>query len=509
VSDNPTSVSRPEGSRLLGDPGGLGTAPVRSNKEVPLPTSSPSVQGVEAEGVQALLDALEVAEGVEPHSLMIVRHGYVVAAGWWYPYTSERAHLVYSVSKSFTSTAAGLAVSEGLLDLDRPVVSYFPELEAEVTDARSRSMLVRHIASMASGHVEETWPRVLEAGPDEPVRAFLRLPPERDPGTIFAYNQSCTYTLAAIIQRATGTTLSAYLKSKLSGPFGGCDLRWKRDRRGRELGFSGLHTTTETLARLGLLYLQRGSWDGKTVLDPAWVAEATRAQVPTAEAGMGNGGSDWARGYGYQFWVSRHGYRADGAYGQFCLVLPEHDAVVAITSQSTETQVLLDAVWENLLPALLDGPVTDSGADSRLRDRLADLAVPAPDVLPSPPAGGQQVWAGATFSPEGGKCEAQPSLTAVTVSVDQAGWQLALHEGSRLLTARLGTEGWAVEEQSAVPVACIGGWESPSTLRAEVIFLETPHRLVISCDIASKSFQASWAAPPLSAPSLADLRAPD
>jgi hypothetical protein len=223
---------------------------------------------------------------------------------------------------------------------------------------------------------------------------------------------------------------------------------------------------------------------------------------------MGDGGSDWAQGYGYQFWVSRHGYRADGAYGQFCLVLPEHDTVVALTSQSPDMQVLLDAVWANLLPALLDGPVTESGADARLRDRLAGLEVPALEVLPSPPAGGQQVWAGVSFAPQGGKCDEQPSLTAVTVSTDQGGWQLALHEGNETLTTRLGTEGWAVEEPDGVPVACLGGWESPEILHADLIFLETPHRLAISCSIASKVFEARWVARPLGGPSLRSLRAP-
>jgi CubicO group peptidase (beta-lactamase class C family) len=504
MSDHLTA-RHPRDPRPVGEPESIG-AP--SREEGALPASTPSVQGVEPEGVQALIDELESTEGVEPHSLLILRHGYVVAAGWWHPYTPQRPQLVYSVSKSFTSTAAGLAVAEGLLDLDRPVVSYFPDLDGEVTDPRSRAMLVRHIASMASGHTEDTWLRVVASDPVEPVRAFLRLPPEQGPGTVFTYNQSCTYTLAAIVQMLTGTTLSGYLKKKLPAVFGHSELRWRKDAHGRELGFSGLHTTTETLARLGLLYLQRGNWAGEQLLDPAWVSEATRAQISTAQSGMGDGGSDWAQGYGYQFWVSRHGYRADGAYGQFCLVLPEYDAVVAATSQSPNMQAFLDAVWANLLPALLDGPVTESGADARLRDRLARLAVPSLDVLSSPPAGGQQIWAGARFAPEGGKCDEQPSLTAVTVSTDQGGWQLALHEGPRSLAARLGAEGWAVEDPERVPVACLGGWESPDKLRADLIFLETPHRLAISCNIATKTFQARWVTYPLGAPSLHDLRAP-
>ncbi len=113
---------------------------------------------------------------------MVLRHGNVVAQGWWAPYSADRRHLLYSLSKSFTSTAAAFAAAEGLLRLDDPVIAHFPELDAEVTDPRSRSMLVRHVASMASGHAEETWGEVIAADPVEPVRAFLKLPPDQEPG---------------------------------------------------------------------------------------------------------------------------------------------------------------------------------------------------------------------------------------------------------------------------------------------------------------------------------------
>ena len=118
---------------------------------------------------------LEATDGVEPHSLMILRHGSVIAAGWWSPYTAERLHLLYSLSKSFTSTAVGFAAAEGLLRLDDPVISYFPELDAAITDGRTRSMLVRHIAAMSSGHLEDTWQRASTSRPDDPVRGFLEL----------------------------------------------------------------------------------------------------------------------------------------------------------------------------------------------------------------------------------------------------------------------------------------------------------------------------------------------
>ncbi len=471
----------------------------------PLPTSSPAAQGVDARGIHAFLDTVEAAPNIDPHSVMILRHGQVVAEGWWAPYTAGRRHLLYSLSKSFTSTAAAFAIAEGLLRLDDPVISYFPELDADVTDARSRSMLVRHVASMASGHEEETWGEVRTA--DEPVRAFLQLPPDRDPGSVFAYNQSCTFTLGSIIQRESGQTLTDYLRPRLFEPLGIGPAGWQQHPTGRDLGFTGLHVTTDAIARLGQLYLQRGVWDGKQLLSEEWVAEATRSHV--ANAGPS---TDWALGYGFQFWMSQHGYRGDGAYGQFCLVLPEHDTVIAITAATVEMQALLDAVWEHVLPALGTAPLPAGDADASLRDRLARLELPVSPAKPAPPEG-PGAWSGITFTPAGGRCPEQPSLIGIGLAEQQDGWQLTLREPGSMLGLRLGTAGWLVSEPTTaagevVPTAVSGGWTDPQTLRFEVVFLETPHTLVVTCSLASRTFEAAWSTAPLGAGSLQDLRSP-
>ena len=364
----------------------------------PLPVGAPADEGVDAKGVQAFLDALEAIPDTTPHGLMVLRHGKVVADGWWAPCTAERPQLLYSLSKSFTSAAAGLAVADGLLDLDATVLSYFPELDADVTDPRSRAMLVRHIASMSSGHLAETWATAERLGDGEPVRGFLSIPPDRDPGTVFAYNQPTTYTLAAIIQRRTGQSLTGYLRPRLLDPLGIGPTGWMRDDTGRELGFSGLFATTDAVARLGQLHLDGGRWEGRQLLPAAWVAEATRPHVANPE--MDN--PDWRQGYGLQFWMARHGYRGDGAFGQFCVVLPEHDAVVALTSEAPDMQAVLDAVWQHLLPAFRPEPLTgaalaDALAEDRaLRARLDALAVPPLVVSPGPddPA----AWSGARFT---------------------------------------------------------------------------------------------------------------
>ncbi|HEY5273803.1 MAG TPA: serine hydrolase domain-containing protein [Acidimicrobiales bacterium] len=475
-----------------------------------LPTSTPSSEGVDAHAVMGFVDALEATNGVEPHSLMILRHGSLVASGWWSPYAAERLQLLYSLSKSFTSTAIGFAAAEGLLSLDDPVVSYFPELDAGVTNARTRSMLVRHIAAMSSGHVEDTWQRASTSRPDDPVHGFLELPPEQDPGSVFAYNQSATYTLATIVQRVSGTTVTEYLRSRLLDPIGAGAVAWSQYPEGQDMGFTGLHATTETIARFGELYLRNGTWLGKQVLPVGWVDEATRQHIATdtvTDPAVGEK-PDWRQGYGFQFWRSRHGYRGDGAYGQYCMVLPELDVVVAIMGQSSDTQALLDIVWRELLPAFQESPLSDATADQHLEERMAGLTLSPSNADATAPADTDR-WVDAQFSPAGGNCPEQPSLQRVGITATPDGWQVVLHEHDAKLSVPLGNS-WRVGhwDDEPAPVFASGGWNDSDTIRAELIFVETPHRLIIQCELTSRCFTATWITEPRGSSTLRALSAP-
>ncbi|WP_406836033.1 serine hydrolase domain-containing protein [Streptomyces sp. AHU1] len=472
----------------------------------PLPQSPPAEQGVDASGISAFLDAVEADPDIEPHSLMILRHGHLVASGWWAPYAPGRLQLLYSLSKSFTSTAAGFAVTEGLLDLDRPVISYFPEFESDITDPRSRAMLVRHVAAMASGHLTETWADALRLDRAEAVRGFLLIPPDREPGTVFAYNQSATYTLATILQRVTGLSLTAYLRPRLFDPLGIGETAWTRNRAGREIGFSGLHATTDAVARLGQLYLDDGVWEGRRILPASWIAEATRAHVANADGTPEGARSDWQQGYGLQFWRGRHGYRGDGAFGQFCVVLPGHDAVIATTAATDRMQELLDLMWRHLLPAFGTAPSAANGRDETLRGRLARLALPPVEAAAEPPER-RDAWSRTEFVPAGGVCAAQRTLTGVVVAEDGKGTGVTLVEDGRRLELRLEGTGWSVGT-GPTPTAVSGGWTDRDTLRVDVLFLETPHRLTVECALPGRTFTARWHTTPLHTRSLESLRAP-
>jgi CubicO group peptidase (beta-lactamase class C family) len=481
-----------------------------------LPRSTPADQGVDPAAILSFIDALDERPDIEMHSLMVVRHGRVVAEGWWAPYSAGRPQQLYSLSKSFTATAAAFAQAEGLFALDDTVVSHFPEFAADITDPRSRSVKVRNVASMASGHIRETLREALERDPEEPVRGFLLTPPDRDPGTVFAYNQPCTYTLASIVQRNAGMPLTQYLRPRLFDPLGIGHVGWHTFPPGREQGFSGLHARTEDIAKLGLVYLQQGWWEGTQLIPKEWVAEATAVQVSNSE----NTNPDWQQGYGFQFWMSRHGYRGDGAFGQFCVILPEQDAVVVTTAYTLDMQAMLDAMWTRLLPGMGAAPPGTASAHDQLAARLARLELPASLGAPGPGDWGQ--WISGPFSVTASLADAQappflPSAETYVTSIEMAqrpdGWQISLVEPGNALTFPVGSGSWTISDHAdrhgdTIPVAASGGWVDDQTLRAEVIFLETPHRMDITCSLPGRTASAVWRHPPLTASKLRELRCP-
>ncbi len=279
---------------------------------------------------------------------------------------------------------------------------------------------------------------------------------------------------------------------------------WQRDRAGREIGYSGLHATTDAVARLGELYLRDGVWEGKRLLPEGWVARAAHPHIPTAGAMGDMNQQDWDRGYGYQFWTSRHGYRGDGAYGQFCLVLPEHDVVIATTAATERMQEFLNLVWKHLLPAF--GPEPLSGresADAALRERLAGLALPPAQGSPAPP-GRAGDWAAAEFSAlRGGPVRpGRPGSCGMRTAGRSRSPRA--RAGSDL---RIGVESWTVA-QEPLPTAVSGGWTDSGTLAVEVAFLETPHRLALTCSLADRTLTARWCTQPLGSDRLTSQRAP-
>ncbi|WMT38873.1 serine hydrolase [Paenibacillus sp. D2_2] len=339
-----------------------------------LPRTTPEQLGILPQQVIAFLDAVREHQS-ELHSFMLLRHGQVAAEGWWAPYAPELPHMLFSLSKSFTSTAIGMAVHEGIMTLDDSVVSYFPEDLPETISEHLATMQIRHLLMMGTGHDQDTMDALLAAEDGNWVRAFLKLSVPHEPGTHFLYNTGATYMLSAILQKASGQCLIDYLTPRLFEPLGIENPSWDVCPRGINTGGYGLNIKTEDIAKFGQLYLQKGLWNGVRIVDEDWVNEATRKQISNGDGGD----SDWAQGYGYQFWRCRHGiYRGDGAFGQFCIVMPEQDAVMAITSGTGDMQVILNSVWDHLLPGFLPEPIATDDSSVELSEYLSKLQLEVP-----------------------------------------------------------------------------------------------------------------------------------
>ena len=354
------------------------------SEQQPLTRSTPEAQGVDSRGVLAFLDSLEGAS-FQLHSLMIVRRGRVVVEGWWRPFAPGHRRYLYSLSKSFTSTGIGLAVADGLLSVDDRVVDFFVDDLPTTVSPNLAAMRVRDLLTMSTGHAEDTTPALFAPGVTNWVRAILALPVDYRPGERFVYNSGASYLLAAIIQRRTGRMLLDFLTERLLTPLGITGAIWDVCPQGVNTGGWGLSLSTEDIARFGQLYLQRGRWNGVQLLPESWVDEATGARVRNDGDYRAHEPIDWRQGYGYQFWRCRHGaYRGDGAFGQYGIVLPEQEAVIAITSEAPDMQAVLDRVWAHLLPAMTPADAVPTSPDAaRLAERLATLEVTAP-ASPSP-----------------------------------------------------------------------------------------------------------------------------
>ncbi|MBR5313521.1 MAG: serine hydrolase [Clostridia bacterium] len=277
----------------------------------------------------------------EIHTLQIFHNDAMVVRIAPAPYSPTDKREIYSLSKSFCSTAIGFLVDEGKVSLDDRIVDLFPDKLPETVSENLAKMRVKHVLSMNTGHRScVMYPMVRS---DDAARAFLAQEVVYEPGTHFAYNTGATCLLSCIVERITGMKLVDFLTWKLFLPLGITDVRWNRVPDGTNEGGCGIHVCSDDIAKLGLLYLHKGVWNGRRLLSEAWVNAATS---PVSDNSM-NGTPDWCAGYGFQFWCNyREGFRGDGAFGQLCVVLPEHNMVFAIQTELGDMQREMDAVME-------------------------------------------------------------------------------------------------------------------------------------------------------------------
>ena len=319
----------------LGPLAWLATAGLRTPVRVPEPdywptdgwrTSSPEQQGFDsaklAQGLQSLQE-----QQVNIDSLLIIRNGYVVLDAHFDPYDGTFPHDLASATKSVMTTLIAIAAEQGKLDLDQPVISYFPNRTIANLDERKTRITVRHLAGMVNGMEsgcydgDEPTLQAMRANPDW-VQAALDRPMVSESGKKFCYDSPGMHLLSAILQEATGMTALDFARQYLFHPLGIYDVIWESDPQGYSRGWGDLHLKPEDLAKIGYLWLHRGNWDGQQIVPEAWVLDSVRPHSMFIKPDPG---------YGYGWWITNKDYQASGRGGQRVRVMASLDLLVVAT----------------------------------------------------------------------------------------------------------------------------------------------------------------------------------
>jgi len=468
----------------------------------PLPRSNPEAEGVSSKEIIGFLDAVAGSKN-EFHSLMILRHGKVIAEGWWNPYAANLRHTMYSTSKSFTSTAVGFAVTEGKIKLSDKVISYFPNDLPETVSPALAALTLKDLITMSVGQKPDPTASTMQQS--NWAKYFLSLPLVDTPGRVFLYNSVAPYMLSAIVQRVTGEKIVDYLRPRLFQPLGLEGMDWEISPQQVSTGGWGLRVKTEDMAKFGLMYLQKGKWKGKQILPASWVEEATTFKIDQAPAMIKEkrDSNDWAQGYCYQFWRCRNNaFRADGAFGQYIIMMPDQDAVVIITGESANMQDELNIVWKYLLPAFKTrGLATDPASATILKKRLAMLALSPAPKTPDPAF---------AKSISGKKYNLEPNeknIQQVSFAFKNGICKETVHEGDTTFVITAGDGKWitAAERIPGGPpslikavkgpyldlgpskIAASYSWIDEHTMELRVRYIESPHSDIFICHFDQKN----------------------
>lgn len=406
-----------------------------------LPRSTPEAEGVSSSGILDFLNAADTSE-VEIHSFMFIRHGKVIAEGWWEPYGPDYKHLLYSASKTFTATAVGLAVSENRLKVTDKVVSFFPYSLPDTISEYMQALTVKDLLTMSVGQDPE--PRSFGNSGDW-ITSFLGTAPVHQPGSVFMYNNMATFMQSAIVQQVTGETVFDYLMPRIFKPLGIRGIDWDLNPQGINLGMIGLRLRTEDLAKFGQLLMNGGTWNKQQLIPEEWVREATSHHIKTVDTI--NVKSDWAQGYAYQMWRGRNNsVRLDGMAGQFVVLFPDKDAIVVFTANARNTQQELDLMHDYLLPAIRSDKALASnpGAYEEVRKRSQALQISTGE------AGTMNAdFASRISGKEFALAENEHEIQSVYFAFHQGECTFALKRNNQVESVRAGSGRWKMSNSSS------------------------------------------------------------
>lgn len=469
---------------------------LRANYPREMDAATPESQGVSSRVILRWIDVCERTLK-SLHGFVIVRHGKTIAEGWWKPYSADRTHMLYSHSKSFTSSAIGFLVDERKVDLDDRVLKFFPDKAPANPSENLKSLRVRDLLTMNTGARKEY--RYKKGVDDDWERLFLANSFDFEPGTRFQYDSSATYMLASIVERVTGKRLMDFLGERLFGPLG-IEKAWSTTSpSGTACGGWGMNMTTREIARFGQFYLQEGRWGDRQLLSPEWIRLATSRQTRSGWDGKNDfADNDGYRGYGFQFWRCRHdAYRADGWGGQYTVVVPEKDLVVSLHAALGDMGAELNSIWDVLLPALEERPLPANPTDvAALTAKCASLVLPV--VKGMDEASGEQSLDGKTFSlsGEGNRY----GFKDVRIMREEHGWKVFLTGvcGQQMIPVGFGEwrfgdiqlENFTSEAPGTIvgrqDVASSGAWVEPNVFRVHTYLVGGTFHLTMTFTVDEK-----------------------
>jgi len=287
----------------------------------------------------------------ELHSVIVLKDGKMLAEYYDTGYGPDFLNICWSASKTFTATALGFAVQDGLVSVHDKLVDILPEdkLPDTISDTL-KTLDLYNLLRMSSGLIDDI-DGIGSLRTQHPCKEGLSKGFTFMPGDHYQYCSLNTYLISVVVTTVTGKTVSEYLEEKLFQPLGIKNYHWDKCNEGYDMGGWGLYITTRSLAKMGQFFLQDGCWNGKQLLDKDWIDQMRTAQI--YQNGDTINEPDHNQGYGYQMWLCTHGcYRLDGAHGQWIIICPEKNAVIAITQMCSKTRKMIQDIWPTIYDAI-------------------------------------------------------------------------------------------------------------------------------------------------------------
>ncbi|MFN8440298.1 MAG: serine hydrolase [Caldilineaceae bacterium] len=434
------------------------------------PAPSPESVGIPSQAILNFLQRID-RERINMHGFLLVRHNRIAAEGYWSPWSAERKHRMYSISKSFVALSVGLMIDQGRLSLDDRVADYFTEKVPATLHPWLVASTVRDLLRMATAHSSTSYTR------DDPdwVWTFFNKLPSHPPGTIFSYDTAATVVLNAIVEQLAGTPFLDYMRPRFLDRIGFSADAWcVRRPEGGSWGGSGVICTLRDMAKVALVCLNGGRWGAEQILSESYIRAATARQIDNSL-----GGND---GYGYQIWCEKeNGFSFRGMGSQYALCFPDKEflfACIADTQGAPTGSPIPAVMWEEIYPHLADAPLPeDRNAQVALTAKIKQLTMlPLPGNLTAKVTSAVNgAWYALEENPMG------ISRMRLVFDGDQGAWEYTNKQGDNRLLFGIGRMvagkfpqrnyfGEQIGVASGIPYECLASaaWVDEQTLNLEV-----------------------------------------